>query len=436
MPILSSVNTGSSSGFSRNHRIITSAGVGAFQRLVQVASTVVLMPVLLRVLGPAQFGVWGATASLAWLSGLMDIGTGAALLTLVARSSAIGDSGASRRHVAGALSLGSALACLILLAGLGAWKLGVPHAAPLLTFLAVAGLALNVPLGSANNVWTALQKGYIAGLWELVQTLLTTAGLLLAATRTTELWAYVAVVYVSLVMANLGSLIHLLHRHPELRPKELLAPVTAVKEVAGKGMMFFIMGLAGGLSFMLDNLLALALLGPEASARMTIAMRICFAALSVLAVLSQPLWPAFAEAAGRGDRHWIRRVLLRGSALLVGATVTGAILLVVFGERLLRWWLHEDLGISKTLLWAIAIWILAQALIRIPHLLLNGLSIVRFQIGVFSLTTLIALGLKFALSPFLGVTGILVGHNRTNLADYTSRSYLGGVIDLLNYPEP
>jgi O-antigen/teichoic acid export membrane protein len=75
-------------GQKRDRRVVVSAGVGIFQRLVQVGSTLVIIPLLLRVLGPAKFGMWGAAASLAWLSGLVDIGTGTALVTLVARSSA------------------------------------------------------------------------------------------------------------------------------------------------------------------------------------------------------------------------------------------------------------------------------------------------------------------------------------------------------------
>src|SRR5208282_620796 len=100
----------------RNRRVVVSAGVGIFQRVVQVGSTLVLMPLLLRVLGPATFGVWGAAASLAWLSGLVDIGTGTALVTLVARSSALDGAEQARRHIAGALSIGSGLAGLMLLA--------------------------------------------------------------------------------------------------------------------------------------------------------------------------------------------------------------------------------------------------------------------------------------------------------------------------------
>ncbi len=69
----------------------------------------VLMPVMLHALGPARFGVWGAAASLAWLSGVMDIGTGSALVTLVARAVARGHGHEARRHVAGALTLGTGL---------------------------------------------------------------------------------------------------------------------------------------------------------------------------------------------------------------------------------------------------------------------------------------------------------------------------------------
>ena len=91
----------------RNRRVVLSASVGVFQRLVQVGSTLVLIPLLLRVLGPAKFGVWGAAASLAWLSGLVDIGTGTALVTMVARSSALDRADQARRHIAGALGIGS-----------------------------------------------------------------------------------------------------------------------------------------------------------------------------------------------------------------------------------------------------------------------------------------------------------------------------------------
>jgi O-antigen/teichoic acid export membrane protein len=89
--------------------------------------------------------------------------------------------------------------------------------------------------------------------------------------------------------------------------------------------------------------------------------------------------------------------------------MSGSVILLLFGEPLLRLWLHANLGIEKVLLWAIAAWIVTQSLVRAPSLLLNGLSLIRFQIVVFSAATLVAFALKFALAPSLGVAGILWG---------------------------
>jgi len=275
--------------------------------------------------------------------------------------------------------------------------------------IAAIGLAVNLPLNAGNNVWMALQKGYVSGCWELVQTLLTTAGLIGAAALTKDVRVYVALVYMGLVLANLGSLVHLFWRHPELRPAGVCLAWPAMREVAGQGVLYFILALTGGLSFMLDNVLALGLLGPEASARMTIALRICITAVGALVVMSQPLWPAFADAAEKADRKWILKALLCGSALLVGFTLAGSALLLLYGERLLLWWLHTNLGIRRNLLWAISAWVLAQALVRVPNLLLNGLSALRYQIAVFSFAAALAFALKFALAPHFGVAGILWG---------------------------
>jgi O-antigen/teichoic acid export membrane protein len=382
------------------------AGAGVFQRTVQVASTLVLMPLLLRVLGLAGFGVWGAASSLAWFSGLVDIGIGTALVTLVARSSASGNDEEARLQVSGALSFGCGIAGLMIAAALIAsfvtgWQ---GSTGPYL--IAVAGLALNVPLNSANNIWMALQKGYISGFWELVQTLLTLGGLVAAALVTRNVSVYVAITYGAIVVANAGSLIHLFVIHPELRPRGFVS-LSSARRVVGEGFLLFALNLVGGASFLFDNVLTLQLLGPEASARMTIALRICMTGLGILLVMSQPMWPAFTEAVARSDRHWIRNSLLRGTAVLTGAAAAGSVVFLTFGERLLRLWLNSSLGIDQALLWAIAAWAVVQAIIRVPHLLLNGLSILRFQIAAFGTATIVAFCLKAPLARYLGVAGIL-----------------------------
>ncbi len=396
------------SAHKRERRFYMAAGAGVLQRLVQVASTLILMPLLLRTLGVAKFGIWGSSSSLAWFSGLVDIGIGTALVTLIARSKAAGKDEEARTHLTGALTFGSAIAVGMLgIATILFWSSGAgAQFEPYL--IAVIGLALNVPLNSANNAWMALQKGYVSGFWELVQTLLTLGGAIVASAATTDVIVFVGIVYGAMVAANAGSLLHLLILHPELRPHHW-APFSEVRTVLHEGFLLFALNLIGGLSFLLDNVLALQLLGPEASARMTIALRICMTGLGFLLVISQPLWPAFADAAEKSDWRWIRRNLFRGMALLTGITGVGSLVLVLLGPMLLKIWLHSNLGIGRSLLWAISAWVLAQAVIRVPHLFLNAVSIMKFQIVVSALASGLALALKPFLAARLGVAGILWG---------------------------
>ena len=400
------------SAHKRERRFYMAAGVGVSQRLVQVASTLILMPLLLRTLGVAKFGIWGSASSLAWLSGLVDIGIGTALVTLIARSKAAADDEQARAHLAGALTFGSAIAfVMVAVAAAAFWGFGAKaQFEPYL--IAVVGLALNVPLNSANNAWMALQKGYVSGFWELIQTLLTLGGVIVASAATTDVIVFVAIVYGAMVAANAGSLLHLLILHPELRPHRQV-PFSEVRTVLHEGFLLFALNLVGGLSFLLDNVLALQLLGPEASARMTIAMRICMTGLGFLLVISQPLWPAFADAAGKLDWRWIRRNLFRGMALLTGITSVGSLVLILLGPMLLKLWLHSSLGIGSSMLWAISAWVFAQALIRVPHLFLNAVSIMKYQIFVAALATGLALTLKPFLATRFDVAGILWGTSAT-----------------------
>jgi O-antigen/teichoic acid export membrane protein len=394
---------------SRDRRAVASAGFGIFQRLVQVGSTLILMPVLLHALGTAGFGIWGAAASLAWLAPLADFGSGSALVTLVARELALKRIHEARREIGAALTLSGVLALAFLAVIGGAWGLHNWGATGVVYLIAFAGLAVNLPLNSANSIWMALQEGYYASAWELIQTVTTTAALLAAALYTRDVRLCVAIVYGGVVVSNLGSLTHLWLRHPELRPERLPERLSAMRELAGSGIMFFLMGVAGGLSYMLDTILALQLLGPQASAQMTIAIRICVSAVTMMVAISQPLWPAFADAAHTADRQWVIHKLTWGTALLTGIACAGSVVLVVWGGPLMRLWLHADLAIGRGLLVAIAAWVLAQALIRVPHLLLNGLLMVEFQTVALTVALATAFALKFALAGRLGVGGLLWG---------------------------
>ena len=391
----------------RNRRVAMAAAAGVIQRLVAVVGTFLMFPQVLHALGTNQFGLWGAATSLSMLVAVADFGVGSAIMTLVAHALASEDYDKPREYFTAALVMAVAIAIVLGCGGAAVVFCFAPKPQVAIYLVAVVGVAINVPLGSAQSAWQALQRGWISASWDLVQTIFLITGLVLAVRFTSDLRIYVLIVYAALLSASALNMASLLISHPEIRPISWMASIERLKTVTSTGFRYFILSVFDALSYLLDNVIALQLLGAAASAKMLIAQRVCVAATGLLMVVAQPLWPAFVDAAARGDRHWIYRALARGSLLVTSAAVAGSCVVVLFGSALLQMWLKTNIGIDQSLLWVMGLWIVSVSLVRVQILLLNALRIMRFQIVIFTVATLISVWLKFVLAHRFGIAGIL-----------------------------
>lgn len=388
----------------RNRRIIFASGVGLAQRIVQLLTTLVTLPLVLHSLGVAGFGVWGAATSMVWLSGMLDFGLGSALVTLLPRDLAGAAGQGARGHVAASLFGGCVLALLALAALVClAFTAHRPGAAFL---VAGAALALNIPLGIAGSIWLGLQRAHISGYWQLAQTFATLGLIVLACAGGAGVTVMVAIVYAAMLAANAGSLAHVLARHPELRPR-LALPGRALIEVAAQGGLMFAINIAASAAYAFDNLMALDWLGADASARMTIALRVCTTAAAMLTAITIPFWPGFADAIAAGDSSWQQRALRNGTLATLGLSLAGSALIIAFGAPGLRFWLHQNLQISPALLWAMAAWIVFTTLPQMPALLLHAALWLRPQLYILAGSTVLGFGIKFYAARMFGVAGIL-----------------------------
>ncbi|HET8938541.1 MAG TPA: MATE family efflux transporter [Polyangiales bacterium] len=395
--------------FKRSKLAALAGAMAVFQRVVQLTCTAFLMRTVLGELGPEKFGLWGVITSLTVLLGFLDLGVNSAVVTSVARAIAQDRPEDARSYLKGGA---------VILSGIGAagFVVGTPfvllRAEPAeipLYLLSLAMLSANFPLGLSGPVFVALQRGSVTAVWDGVQ-----AVVILAATSLAVHTSH------SVAMAVLGTIgggfvttvaraIHLFFAHPEVRPERVPADLAQIRRVASDGSLFMLASLVGGLSYMLDGALALSWLGAAAAAQMTIAHRITIAANTILGVMTNPLWPAFTDAATRGDRRWIARTFVRMTILVTVAAIAGSTVIVAGGESALRWFLRRDLGFDARLLWVIFAWEVILAVPRVANLYLNALSILRFQIAVFAVSTALSFAIKYALVKPLGIAGILLG---------------------------
>ena len=186
----------------RSRQVALSSTVGVVQRLAQVAATLITMPLVLHALGIEGFGIWGAAASIAWMTATVDFGVGNALLTGVARAMAGRDLEAARAEVSAALTVAAGLAVAVLaLAVPAVFLLASPTAKPVY-LIAVAAMALNIPGSLAAPIWMGLQKAYVAWGWEAVQTVLTVSGYYVLTRFTADVRLYVGVTFGVLLLTN------------------------------------------------------------------------------------------------------------------------------------------------------------------------------------------------------------------------------------------
>lgn len=392
----------------RSRRAVLAALAGVSQRGMGILATFLLFPKVLHAIGPTSFGMWAAATSLIALIVIADFGVGPAIMTLLPQALASGDERRPREYFTAAMTMAMAIAVGVGAVG-GAVALALAPRTELdLYLLAIGGVALNVPLGIANPTWMALQRGWMVAFWDFIQTLLFVTSLTLAIHFTTDLRLFVAAAYGSLLTANALNLGWLLATRPEIRPRGGDAIAAATGKMLGTGIRYFALTGLDTMSYILDTVLTLQLLGAVASSRMAVIQKICIASLGLITVLIQPLWPAFADAAVRNDRRWLFRAVAHASAVVGAAALAGSGLLVVFGLPFLRFWLKSDIGIGQNMLWVIAAWIVSLSLVRVQIMLLNALQIVHFQIAVFAVATSLAVLLKFLLAPEFGVAGILM----------------------------
>ncbi len=391
----------------RSRRVAFSSLAGVAQRFLQIAGVLIVMPMMLHALGAAKFGVWAAAASLSWMTVVVDFGVGQALLTSIAHNSARGDTREIRRQIAAALAISTALAALgagLALAVIPA--LAPPEAAGAYEIAALC-LGLNIPLNLTGNIWCGLQRFHMTSVWEAFQTIVTVGGLFALTQVSQDVRAYAALTAGALLLANVCSAIHLFLQRPDLRPALEWPSAQRCLKLMSRGAPLLVLSLAATLAFNLDSVLALSLLGPDAASQMAVAQRACLTAYGLIWVVTQPFWPAFTDAATRGDASWIRRHVLIGFAIVGLCATGGGAILVLFGQTLIGLWMHNEMTIGPDILWAMSAWIFLLSAGRIADVLLNALGATWFQARAAICYSGLAFALKFYFGPAFGVAGIL-----------------------------
>ena len=384
-----------------------------------MATTLVIVPVVLNYLGHERYGVFATITAMVGLVGWADLGLGNGLLSEVAAAQGHDDSDSTARAVSTAffalLGLAVVLGVLFLavypfvpwesifnVSGDAASGVGAAAAA------FAVGVLLALPLGVVQRAEIGMQEMFIANAWQVVGRLLGLAGVIIAVAVGASLPYLVLAIAVAPALALAGNGGELFFRRRRwLRPS--LKRVD--RDVAGAllriGSLFFVLSIAIAVAYESDALVLTQILGPATVTTYAVTMRVFLVVPAFAGFVLTPLWPAYGEAISRGDTPWVRETLRRavnGGLLL---SVSGAVLLALVARPFIDVW--AGFRPPYLLVAAAAIWVVVMTLGAVLAAFLNGARVIRAQIVLALMMMIANLGLSILFTHLVGVSGVIWG---------------------------
>lgn len=404
----------------RIRKALASAVANGGSRAVGMLVSLTMFPLVLSATGDLVFGVWASITSLFASLAFADFGLGNGMISPLAAAYGTRDAATARTVVLTSLWMLSVVSLLVVAATVIV-VLSIQIRAPggsdpnrdLPGLIAVVGLsfAASIPLSVISRIRIARQEAYINALWDIIGQCGILAGVVSAVLLDAGIVWIAAAVAFPPVISTVGHWTFWMLQGDADSPR-LGWPTKPDPEIARQlvrtGSQFFIMQVAGAALVTADGFLAAHLLSYTSSTEVSIAQRVFSLPPLIAGLVLMPLWPAYAEAAANGDRHFVLRIF---RWTLVASIIAACLVCaagVLWGGWIFRLWLGPTATIpTDTTILASAVWS-AFCIVGGPvAMLLNGLGRLGFQVITACALIVVVLPAKFIFGSHAGVSGLI-----------------------------
>jgi O-antigen/teichoic acid export membrane protein len=399
----------------RSTRLRAAVVTGGVAKALAVATQLVAIGIAARALRSDELGTYLVMASVvAWL-GLAAVGVGPGLTQRIAVANANGD-------VAGeatAFSSSIALAGLFVVIVSGAVLIVATAATSGGTMQSVVTddvrtAALILGLATATQVWLSIfeaaqlghQEQYVANAFYALGLACTLVILLLIGSALATVTAFVGATVVPPLLARIGNAGLYVARRRYLLTRRI--SMRAARGVLSTSVAFAALSLGSVASQQIGFLWLAHSAGPAATISLGVMFRLNTAAYGVVALVTQPFWPAVADAVARHDSAWARRAYRRASWLTVTFALAYGAGLVTVGPLFIDLWTGAHVVVPPALMLLFAIYFVVGVWAHVNAITLVGLGRVWSAALVLIVEAGLSSGGAILLIGTLGATGVIV----------------------------
>jgi O-antigen/teichoic acid export membrane protein len=409
-----------SHGAERNRRLIRSVITGVLIKPLAVAISFFSVPLFLKYLGPQRYGLYEAIVALSsWLA-LSNAGVTYGLINKLTDCNVSGDRLLARRYVSSmffafAALVGAAALLVTIATPLIHWqwffpaddaatRAQVPWVVWATAIVTFASLLMTLPACAyaayqeydRYNCWDGASKlATLAACFAVVRTPLGLMGVAMA------------ILGVPIFVRGLNCVWFFTAEKPWLTPSRSLFDRTLLRATVTEGIYIFVLQAAAIIIFQSDKLIISSVLGGQAVADFAVIGRLYLLAYGVFSLLLQPLWPAYGEAARRGDLAWVRRTLRLSLVLGCGTMLACGIGMFFVGGPVLRLWTRgQQVFVSRHLVLAVTALFVSRAATECQSVVLNSIGVMVPQMLLLGANAVLNIALGLVLAHKFGVVGV------------------------------
>lgn len=356
-------------------------------KITAVALQGIAIPLVYHALGTHQFALYLLlTAALATIT-LLQFGAGPGLTQAIARAHADGDRNEEGGALASAFAFVAsttvlgALGCVLLVRFVPAATLfGASFAGDQALIITTANaviavMALALILGVVDSALAGYQEQVATNLGTCVANLLSAIALI-ALCRLTHptIVQVMLVLYGGAILSRFVNLIMLLIKRPYLARGVLHMNRRNLSLMMHTGVAFWCIQATGVLEQHGGTYLMAHLTTPHATDIFGVIFRGANLLTSIVAIFTQPLWPAFTDAVARHDSAWVHRAAGKIKRIVMSIAFTLALLMLTIGTWGIEHIWRVNISGSHLAVTFVGIYILANLWTHYHYVLLMGLD--------------------------------------------------------------
>jgi len=391
-------------------------------KLFAIGCSFLVIPIMIKYLGIAQYGIWSTLLSIVSWIVLFDIGIGNGLRNKISESLAKDAKKEAQSYISTAYVLIGFISILLIIIFLS-MSYFIPWQSVFNTSIlsnnvlkntvniTLFFLFINFWLSLINQVFNGIQKTSFVVFNQFSSNLISLISVYILYNFFASSLLLLASIYsISLLLSSILLSVWFYSKNREFLPRIKDYNKKYAKSITLLGFQFFIIQIAVIVIFTTDKILITQLFGPEYVTSYDVVFKL-FSVITIShGILMAPLWSAYSDAYHNRDFGWIKRAM-QSQLKIYLLIIIGTIGLVFTAKPIISIWIGKDFIVDNKLIITMGLFILISTWNNIFASFINASNQLNVQINTSIIAIIINIPLSIALVRYLGlgVYGILIG---------------------------